>query len=301
MIVKYPNFSKLDISHKQEIKALVSQFPPYSDFNFISLFCWDIDGTTEISNLNGNLVIKMDDYVTGKPFYSILGKQDIDKSLTTLLNLSPSLKLVPADVINSIQFPSNFEVAEDRDQFDYIYPVEAQVDLAGGHNKIKRNKISKFVRTYHEDLSLKKIQFNDPTTKHEVDQILLSWSSERHRSNDEVRREAAAIEKLFKYAEHFMLVGIKVFLANTFVGFSVNEIVQMDCAICHFQKSILTFENIDVFLSNLAAKELKHFGCKYTNWEQDLGLPGLRRLKESYIDEDSFFLKKYTITNKLAG
>ena len=283
MIVKYPNFSKLDISHKQEIKALVSQFPPYSDFNFTSLFCWDIDGTTEISDLNGNLVIKMDDYITGEPVYSILGKQDVDRSLAVLLNLTPSLKLVPADVIGSIHFPSSFEVAEDRDQFDYIYPLAAQVDLAGGHNKIKRNKISKFVRTYHEDLSLKKMQFNDPTTKHEVDQILLGWSSERHRNNDEVRREAAAIEKLFRYGEHLTLVGIKVFLANTFVGFSINEIVQMDYAICHFQKSILTFENIDVFLSNLAAKELKHFGCKYTNWEQDLGIPGLRRLKESYM------------------
>lgn len=293
MIKHFPLFSKLSIENKDEITSLTSAFAPYSDFNFTSLFCWDTDNTTEVSILNGNLVIKMADYISNETLYSIIGDNNIDESLGILLEITPKLKLVPEIVVESIKNHSVYDVFEDRDQFDYVYPLASQANLLGGHYKVKRNKINKFMRTYEDKLSLKKIHFNDPAMKQEIHNIFLQWSDERKRAGEEVRREAETLNKLFDYGKHFTLVGVLVFLDGVCIGFSINEIIHMDYAICHFQKSILTFEHSDVFLTNLVAKELKHFGCKYVNWEQDLGLPGLRELKESYGQE--FFLKKYVI------
>jgi hypothetical protein len=236
----------------------------------------------------------MADYISDEPFYSLIGDRSVDESLMAVLKKSDCLKLVPEVVIDNIKNKAYFDIIEDRGQFDYIYPIASHADLAGGHYKIKRNKISKFMRIYGDKLSLRKMRFDDPAMKQEIGVIFSRWAKERRREDEEVRREAETLEKLFEYGKHFNLVGIQVFLDEECVAFSINEIVQMDYAICHFQKSILTYGHIDVFLSNLVAKELKHFGCKYVNWEQDLGIPGLRELKQSYVQE--FFLKKYSVS-----
>jgi hypothetical protein len=89
-------------------------------------------------------------------------------------------------------------------------------------------------------------------------------------------------------------MGVALYLDGVCVGFSVNEVLDDTYVLCHFQKAVLDFENVDVFLSNVVAKEAMHFGCHYINWEQDLGIPGLRELKQSY--KPDLFLKKYTIT-----
>ena len=78
MIALFPEFSKIDISHRYEIEAITSKFEPYSDFNFVSLFCWDTDGSAAVSVSNDNLIIKIPDYINGIPVYSMLGDSKID-------------------------------------------------------------------------------------------------------------------------------------------------------------------------------------------------------------------------------
>lgn len=293
MIALYPEFSKLKLSHKEEIQTITSKFEPYSDFNFTSLFCWNTDRSTEVSILNENLVIKLPDYVTGKPVYSILGDHKIDDSLEQLLALTDELKMVPEVVVNNIAAARAYNIEPDQDHFDYVYMLDKLADLPGGHYKTKRNKISKFMRHYGSDLTLKKVSFSDDNKKHEIVTTFEHWAKERQRNDEEVKREREALERLLENAGQLNLICLQVFIDGISVGFSINEVVQQDYAICHFQKSNLTFEHMDLFLSNIIAKELKHFGCRYVNWEQDLGIPGLRESKQSYLQE--FFLKKYRI------
>jgi hypothetical protein len=280
------------MQHRMAIETFTADYQPYSDFNFISLLSWD-DGSTQLSMLNGNLVIRMRDYTSDDHFYSVLGTADIDETLNTLLKETPRLELVPEIVVQNIRKHGLFEITEDRDQFDYIYPINSHVALAGGQFKDKRNKISKFLRLHGERLEVRKIHFNDPAIQEDVNELFGRWAVERQREIADVEREAESLQRLFKYGDSLNLVGIQVLLDGKFVAFSINELLPGDFAVCHFQKSILSFENIDVFLSNLVAIELRHFGCQYVNWEQDLGIPGLRQLKESYMHE--FFLKKFTI------
>lgn len=296
MINKYPNFSKLDLSHKNEIEKFTSQFEPYSDFNFTSLFCWNTDDSTKISILNNNLIIKLPDYVNSKPIFSILGKTDIDKSLDTLLHKTTELKMVPEIVITSITNQQPYVLTIDRDQFDYIYPLKQQAVMQGKHNKVKRNKVNKFMRLYDNELVLKRVNLKNALVHKEIINTFYKWKKQRNRDDKEINNEYKALDKLLRNASDLNLICYQVFINHTCVGFSINELLNNDYAICHFQKSILDFEHIDVFLSNLVAKELCHYDCKYINWEQDLGIPGLRKMKQSYLQE--FFLKKYTVCLK---
>lgn len=65
MISEFPQFKKLELADKKDIEKFTSKFPPYSDFNFVSMWSWDIRGEMRVSQLNGNLVVRFTDYLTG--------------------------------------------------------------------------------------------------------------------------------------------------------------------------------------------------------------------------------------------
>lgn len=92
MIPEFPEFKKLELSDKKDIEQFTSKFPPYSDFNFVSMWSWDIKGEMRVSQLNDNLVVRFTDYLTGEPFYSFLGNNKVNDTAEKLLeikNLSP--------------------------------------------------------------------------------------------------------------------------------------------------------------------------------------------------------------------
>lgn len=292
MIPKYPEFTRLSVAHKDQIVRFTSNFDPYSDFNFTSLLCWDITETTSVSDLNGNLVIKLPDYVTTKTLVSILGKTKIKETVKTLISDCEVLELVPEVVVKQLN-TNDYELTEDRDQFDYVYDLEAQVQLNGKKHKNTRNKINSFLRNYEERIDIRKINFSDKEKCRKILDIFDDWAEDKLKAGYAVTNEKIAAKRLLKYATKLNLIGLQISMDGKTIGFSINEFLENDYAICHFQKSILKIPHIDTFLSNIVSKELKHFGCKYINWEQDLGIDGLRKSKSSYYQE--FFLKKYRV------
>lgn len=73
MISQFPQFKELELEDKEEIEKFTSKYPPYSDFNFVSMWSWDVRGDMRVSKLNNNLVVRFTDYLTGSPFFSFLG------------------------------------------------------------------------------------------------------------------------------------------------------------------------------------------------------------------------------------
>jgi uncharacterized protein len=292
LIATFPLFTKLSLAHKPAIEAFTSKFDPYSDFNFTSLYSWDLDNSVEVSFLHGNLVIKVPDYITSEPTYSILGKNNIDQSFVALIETAKELKLVPQITVDSLKKNEAFLVEEDRDNFDYIYSVQKLSSLVGSEFKGKRKGINRFYREYGGSLFLNSIDIAHTEAIQDILKTFRTWAHERERANYEASRELAALERLLA-ANFTNLRAIGMGIAGEPVGFSIHEVINSEYAICHFHKSVLAYEDIDLYLTNYASKDLEAQGCTYVNWEQDLGIGGLRELKNSY--RPSHFLKKYTV------
>lgn len=81
MIPKFPKFKHIELIDKEEIEKITQKFPPYSDFNFISMWSWDIKVEMIISKLNNNLVVRFTDYLTGYPFFSFLGDNMVNSGM----------------------------------------------------------------------------------------------------------------------------------------------------------------------------------------------------------------------------
>jgi hypothetical protein len=283
-------FKKLSISDKNLVESITSKFEPYSDFNFTSLFSWD-DGTTEVCLLNGNVVIKIADYATGKPVYSILGNANIDESIKQVFSFTDKLELVPEVVVQQITNVNDFNIVEDNNNFDYIYSVKDLALLSG--QRSRRKKINRFLTEFGDQVSVKEVDVSHPNSALRLNDVFMRWSRERNKQDEETLHENQAINKLLKNSTYFSLLCLEININNNVVGFSINEFLDSAYAICHFQKSVLSYPNIDVYFTRQVSERIEKAGCKYVNWEQDLGLPGLKQLKMSYRPDH--FLKKYTI------
>lgn len=296
MIETYPNFSKLDINNRQEITGFTSKFEPYSDFDFTSLFCWNTDGSIEVAWLNGNLVIRMPDYLDGHTVYSILGDQAIDQSISSLLNTTHKLELLPEIVIQAIQNKSVFSISEDADNSDYVYDLEHLSKMAGAHFKKKRNKVNTFVKDHENyELVIKVVRDIDAEHIQVLKDLDHQWTKVNPRDAGDILSERKALDNLLNNFASIKPILTEVWVDGDLKAFSVNEVLANGYSICHFEKALKTHhDNIYTFLAAEVAKHLQAEGCKLVNWEQDLGLEGLRRSKQSYHPVK--MLKKYTLS-----
>ena len=294
MLNQYPNFSKLTLEHQSLIDDFIAEYEPYSDFNFLSLYSWNFDETAEVCLLNDNLVIKLPDYITGEPVVSILGKTKITESIQALLEESLTLKLVPQATINSLQEPVNFNIEEDIDNNDYIFDLSDHANFPRSEHKSKRKNMNRFIREYGERVLVQSLDIKDKVRVEELEQVFLQWGRERQRDDTEVENERVAILRFLEHADSFKCRAYEILIDEKIVGFSLNEILANKFANAHFQKSLIKYANMDIFFTNFVAKKLvEEEGCMYINWEQDLGIEGLRQLKQSY--KPVKMLKKYLV------
>lgn len=275
------------------MESIDKQFDMYSDFGFASLYCWNTDGSTEVSNLAGNLVIRLPDYITGEPVCSMLGKHDIDDSIRKLLEIVPRLGLVPETVVESIKDKTQLNIEEDIAQFDYIFSVEMHAKLEGGQYKTKRKQLSKFRRDYGDEVIIKNIDFTDKQAHVRIRKLFDEWAQQKSHSDEETMIEVEALNKFLTNAVVFGLIGFELVADKRTLGFAIVEIVHENQVIYHFQKTLRNSPGIDTYLTNEIAKALLTKGCQYINWEQDLGIEGLRIAKMSWKPKK--MLKKYNI------
>lgn len=300
MIPQFPEFKNLELGDKEEFEKITKKFEPYSDFNFISLWSYNTENDAEISILNENLVIKFRDYITNDPFYSFIGDNKSEETITLLHSfakaqgIDPSLKLIPEVNIGNMQL-LNYSINEDRDNFDYIISVDEIAILSGGKYHTHKNFVNRFNKTYME-AHIRNLDLLDPAIHEKIFELFYKWELQRNRQRTETVHELSALGRLLKDANNFDLVALGVYDKEVLIGFMIASLEQMDYAMGHFTKADSEYQGIYYFIYHSLAKILLEKGYKYFNNEQDMGIEGLRKSKEQWNPVK--YLKKYVITDK---
>lgn len=298
MIPNFPDFKNLELTDKEVFETYTKKFEPYSDFNFVSLWAYNTENDTRISDLNGNLVIRFRDYITNDPFYTFLGINKSKETAVLLLEfgkkegLKSELKLIPQVCFSNNLQTNGLQIMEDRDSFDYILSIDELAVLSGDKYHTHKNFVNKFHKTY-EDYHTQNLNLLDPTVQEEVLNVFYTWEQRRNKTRQETGHELKAIERILKDANEFDLLTLGVFDQEEMVGFIIASLEQMDYAISHFTKADINYSGVFYFLYHNLAKILLEKGYKYLNNEQDMGIPGLRKSKEQW--NPTHFLKKYII------
>lgn len=173
-----------------------------------------------------------------------------------------------------------FNIEADRDNFDYVYSSEDLITLAGRKYHSKKNHLNSFRKTYPnaeympitEDIMLEcKLNINSWYKKH----------SQENPDDPFIAAERNAIIEVLNNFVEFGLKGGAIMLDKRVVAFTFGEQLNEDTAVIHVEKADPEIRGAypainQSFIQNAWAD------MKYINREEDMGLEGLRKAKESY-------------------
>lgn len=298
----YPIFRPLTLGDKESINFFASQFLPYSDFNFTSMWAYNIENDFQVCTLNDNLVIRFRDYITNEPFLSFLGNSEIVQTVQLLIEyaekegMEPVLKLIPESNLDEVGLVHDmFNIIEDRDSFDYIVSAENTRSLLGKKFHTQRNHVSRFLREY-PNYKYSIVNVENAEIQEQMLDLFYQWEQLKGKIRDETIHELQALKRLFESIQYFQLLGLALYNGESLIGFTLTEKVNDNYSIIHFAKGDHNYLGVYQMLFSLTAKEVVSQGSEYINMEQDLGIPGLRYSKEQW--NPVHYLKKYTVTKK---
>jgi len=302
LVPTFPTFKRLELSDKELFYSFTEQFPPFSDFNFVSIFTYDT-GETEFSILNNNLVIKMPDYITSQPFYSFLGKEKTKETIETILkhlresSQSAVIKLLPESSISEYKllFEAKYLLKKDRDSFDYILSVQQMTDLVGSVFHDQRNLIKQMPKEYPNH-QIKSLDLCNEKVKAQILDLCQTWAERKQKSNEEAEREMRAVSKLLEHANDLPVKAIGIYDFDHLCAFFIYEAIDKRYLLGHYRKANTLYPGIFTYIDHVLAKMMVSEGFEYLNFEQDMGIESLREAKEAW--QPVFFLRKYTLAEK---
>jgi hypothetical protein len=280
---EFPRFSNLTLEDKPLLDSLLKEAQPQiSELTFTNLFVWNASEPVQTSHFNDTVLIQRRRLRDGKTFLlPPLGKKALPQVVRSLRGLSSEVELPPFYGFTPQQvqlFENELEKVEpDRDDWDYVYLTRDLADLLGDKYHPKRNFISRCLSKYecrYASIGPKEIQ--------DCLQLQTRWCNLRNCSEVQgLEAENTAIRKAFENYERLGIFGGAVYVDDKLEAFTLSEPLNNDTAVIHFEKANPEIEGLYQLVNQwFCQKALERF--KYVNREQDLGIPGLRKAKESY-------------------
>lgn len=302
MVPNFPSFKKVSLEDESSIKFYTNKHKPYSDFNFTSLWSWDVNEQRLFSDLNGNLVVCFTDYESNEPFLSFLGTNKVLETAITLIDYSKSqglpemLDLVAEESVGEISPGSKLLVEPSVGNTDYIFDVARLSFLQGRDFKSKRNLSRNFLAN-NKNIVFKTIPYSINSIWENFFSLIRNWEGNKIKESKKytISQEELSIRKLLNATKNNdNLLVSTLSIDGEIIAFSLDELLVNNYAISHFIKADISYKGIYEFMNEKIAEHLHQRGVLYWNWEQDLGLQNIRLNKLSYRPVD--FLKKYKIT-----
>ena len=257
------------LKHQQEViegvivkvqLKIVNQNEAFSDFNFNSFYSWNTQKKHQLSTHNGNLITIFSDYVTGEPFYSIFGTNNIESSLNLLLdflhenNLPQEIRLVPEQLVEDLQEGSSFQFESDENNDDYVFSVEELASLKGNRFKSKRRAAKKCAEL---PLEVKMVNTLDEDLESDIFLLIDEWGKSKGGDSKDFEFERIAISRLLsRFDDQEMVLLTCAFWEGRLFGFSIDELLPHKFALSHFFKTTTNITGLSEHLNQTVANTL---------------------------------------------
>ncbi len=273
-----------------------------SEFTFTNLFMWRKSYDIRYVILDDMLCI-MPRHADGPRsatfpigFLNKGTEKDVTAVISTLLEHlketgeRPLLRLYDEKTVEKLNqtFPGQFVMTEDVNSFDYVYRIDDLIQLSGKQYHAKKNHINKFKKLYHWEY--KTLNSNDaPACLALFDQ----WHQGKEEEIPGLEEEREAVHELFSNWDALDVRGGGLLVDGKLIAFSVGESLCEKMAVIHLEHADTNYQGAFAMINQqFLIHEWKDF--EFVNREEDMGIPGMRRAKESY--RPVFMVKKYVAT-----
>ena len=186
-------------------------------------------------------------------------------------------------------FAGFFELKDDRDLAEYIFSVETMRDFPGKIHARRRTEIRTFWRDFGDRTNVKVMTKDDVS---DVAAYAVKWLTDNADTHDEdaLNREMICIRKQLASFEDLGISGTVIRVDGSVAAFCYGVPLNDEYYDVLIEKGDRAFPGIYRVLRQESTK-LNVSGFSHINFEEDVGVDGLRRLKESYCPE--FMITKY--------
>lgn len=295
------NFRQIQLEDKPVFDEFFrQQYYENAHFNFTNLFMWrnayQIEWAVEEDFLYTRASWGDQKFVM-QPFgpQQHLGKA-VEKWLNYFCDLGvpfmmSGVEAAPAAMIEQ-SMPGKLLISSDRDNYDYVYRVQDLIDLKGRSYHSKKNHVNSFRKNYsnYQYLSL-----TDDLIGQCVDNII-EWCRKHGCYKDPILlAEKNAIIEVLNNFEALQLTGGVIVIDGKVEAFCFGEQLNTDTAVIHVEKANPEIRGAYAAINQeFCRNNLSHL--EYVNREEDMGIPGLRKAKQSYHPVK--MVEKYIITQK---
>jgi hypothetical protein len=289
------DFKPVEIRDKELISRYFEEDPPeISELTFTNLFMWQSLYHPVWAETNNVLLIIL--YPKGALPFGLqpVGPGNKADALEVLLDYlgrqASEAKICRAGekFVSDIVDKNSFLCSSDRSNNDYVYSTNDLIQLSGRKYHRKKNHLNQFIKSF---------QYEYHELDMELIECFIDMQEEWCRMKEcvempDLLSEDYAVHRALTYFEELDYRGGAIMINGKIEAFSLGEKLNQDTAVIHIEKAnpdipgLYTAIN-QMFCSHTWAE------IEYINREQDLGIEGLRKAKESY--HPHHMINKYII------
>ncbi len=279
-------FKKPEIEDKEWVDDCLSFAQSLNcEYTFGNIYLWSTAYRTKIAKYNSFLICKW-----GKDentFYSIpIGNGDFKDAVLQIIEDAKNSKIKPklGGITENYRklldecFPNQFKFTHDDGNNDYIYNVTDLANLSGKKYHGKRNHITNFKKN---NPSWCYEEINESNISECID-LHTNWISDKDDNDPDYSLEFESVLTGFENYKRLNLFGGIIRVEGKAIAYTYGEPLNSSCFVSHFEKAPADIQGAYAIINQEFAKRLLEKGYEFVNREEDLGIEGLRKAKQSY-------------------
>ena len=265
---------------------------------FITMFIWNNYYNMEYADNGEFLFIRFNIKNKAPAYFFPIGKGNLKNAIKELEEYSRAreerLRFMLVTKENAERLKEitdkQFSFTPARDTFDYVYLTEKMINLPGKKLHAKRNHLNYFFENYEYEY----VPVTDAEFLNRCAQKALEWVGNKTRNKNSF--ELGAMERYFEHYFRFNQKGAALTVNGEIVAMTFGEKLSEDTALIQIELADESYRGAYQAINKLFCQN-EWQQVKYVNREEDMGIEGLRRAKESYQPE--FLVEKYIIEEKI--
>lgn len=277
-------FKQLEIGDKPIFDKFFQADPPQaSEYNFTNLFMWRRKYNPVWMVSHECLVVIFEESAGDLLALQPVGVGNKILALDHLCRTFESLGLIPVigrvtdDFVDAFVDESRFDLIEDTDNSDYVYLAEKLIKLSGNKYHRKKNHLNRFIKNY--DFQYRSFS---PQLIHSVLSLQETWCEFKDcYEDDNLFHEDRAVCDALTHYQALGFIGGAILMDGQVQAFSFGEMINRDTAVIHIEKANPEIDGLYTVINQRFCASA-WANATFINREQDLGLDGLRKAKQSY-------------------
>lgn len=286
------NFRNIKITDKEAVERYTAMAPSYlCEHCFVDLFIWWDHYNTEVCFTDDFLFVRCVSFPDKVPMYlAPIGKGDL-RAAVYAIREDAAARGIPFQMVSIAEeqlaafqqaIGDEYDFGWSEDSADYIYLSEKLSTLSGKKLQSKRNMVNRFKAAYEG-----RWRYVDITAENvkEAYQYHIEWCSQHGCSkNDSFVGETCAVKLALDHFDALQLRGGMLYLDDKVIAYTLGCKVREDLFVVQIEKANPDLDGAYQMIN----QQFVLANCMdvlFVNREEDLGLEGLRKAKQSYRPE----------------